>query len=342
SEMPLDQQIRQKIALYCNISAECVIPNLDVDSVYQLPLMLEEEGLAREACRKLGLKQMNDPDLSDWQLLMLKHRASMQKITVALVGKYVSLHDAYLSVLEALKHAGIEKGTEVEIRWVSAEELETGNPAGCLDGADAIIIPGGFGPRGMNGMVVAAGYARTRRIPFLGIGLGMQMAVVEFARQAAGLADAHSEEAETACTPIFAMPVSPEILSGKNCGHPVGEDKPMRRGSCNCVIIEGTRLARAHRQPVIAERHHHRREFCNEFRKPLTDSGLVISGLSPDRQLVEAIEVADHSWFVGVQYHPEFKSRPTRPHPLFIAFVEAALDQHQKQTTIQAPEEVKT
>jgi CTP synthase len=330
SEMPLDRQVREKIALYCNIGTDCVIQNLDVESVYQLPLMLEEEGLARVICRKLGLTPKTEPDLSDWQLLLLKRRASMQKVTVALVGKYVSLQDAYLSVVEALKHAGIEKGTEVAIRWISAEDLEKDDPDCHLAGADAIIVPGGFGPRGMAGMIAAAGYARRKQIPFLGIGLGMQMAVVEIARQAAGLADAHSEESESACTPIFAMPGGSGSLAGFLAAQPAPAEKPMRRGTCNCVIIEGTQMARAYRQPMIAERHHHRREFNNEYRDRLTAAGMVIAGVSPDRQLVEAIEIANHPWFVGVQFHPEFKSRPTRPHPLFIAFVEAALAQHQQ------------
>jgi CTP synthase len=324
SEMPLDDQVRQKIALYCNVKADCVIQNLDVASVYQLPLMLEEEGLARAVCRKLKLGQ-NEPDLSDWQLLILKHRAAMHKINVALVGKYVSLHDAYLSVVEALKHAGIEKGCEVAIRWVSAEDTERDGAEEYLAGADAIIVPGGFGPRGMSGMMAAAEYARTRQIPFLGIGLGMQMAVVEFARHVAGLADAHSDEVETDCRTIFALPVKANAITTDSTCQPAPEERHMRRGSCNCVIMEGTRMARAYGLTQVAERHHHRREFCNQYRELLIRAGLIIAGTSPDGALVEAIELAGHPWFVGVQFHPEFKSRPTRPHPLFVAFVGAAL-----------------
>jgi CTP synthase len=313
SEHPLNQAVREKIALFCNVSTDCVIQNLDVESVYQIPLMLEAEGLARAVCRKLDIAAREEPDLDDWQLLMLKDRASCRRLRVALVGKYVTLHDAYLSVVEALKHAGIELGATPEIDWVNAEDLENGDPAPYLAAADTIVVPGGFGPRGMEGMVVAAAYARENRVPFLGIGLGMQTAVVEFARHVAGMADANSEEAEKGGLLIFSVPAVP------------GEDKPMRRGTQDCDMIEGTKIAQAYGKTRISERHHHRREFCNEHRDRLAAAGLVFSGLSPDCRLVDAIEIKDHPWFVGVQFHPEFKSRPTRPHPLFIALTEAAL-----------------
>lgn len=326
SEIPLDKSVREKIALYCNVETDCVIQNLDVESVYQLPLMLEAEGLAQVACRKLGLENCSEPDLNDWQLLMLKHRTAFRKIRVALVGKYVSLQDAYLSVTEALKHAGIDKQTLVEVGWVSAEDLESGDPEAILGDADAIIVPGGFGPRGMKGMILAAEYARTRKIPFLGIGLGMQMAVVEFARHVAGIADADSEEAECAVSEkIFAMPAGAPAELVQGFGHSPREQKPMRRGAHNCVIIEGTKIAEAYQKLIVSERHHHRREFCNQYRDKLSAAGLVYSGLSPDGELVEAVEIPGHPWFVGVQFHPEFKSRPTRPHPLFIALITAAL-----------------
>jgi CTP synthase len=313
SDHPLDQAVREKIALFCNVPTDCVIQNLDVESVYQIPLMLEEEGLARAICRKLNIEPRQEPDLADWQLLLLKDRASCRRLRVALVGKYVSLHDAYLSTVEALKHAGIELGAKPEIDWISAEDLECGDPASYLAGADAIIVPGGFGPRGMEGMIQAAGYARTHGVPFLGIGLGMQMATVEWARNVAGIADANSEEAEKGGRLIFAIP---QAAAG---------EKPMRRGACVCAIIEGTQMAKAYGKLTISERHHHRREFCEDCRADLAAAGLVISGQSPDGCLVEAIEIADHPWFVGVQFHPEFKSRPTRPHPLFIALTAAAL-----------------
>jgi len=317
SEMPIDDSVRQKIALFCNVSPDCVIPNLDVDSVYQLPLMLEAEGLGKVICRKLKL-ECGEPDLAAWHELVEKHQEASSRVTIGLVGKYVSLHDAYLSVNEALKHAGIACGTEIDVRWISAEDVERDGAAAHLAGVDAVIVPGGFGRRGMNGMIAAAGYARTHQLPFFGIGMGMQMAVVEFARNVAGLTDAHSDECENDCQPVFIMPANGTSQQNHS-------EKPMRRGASDCAIIEGSLLGKAYGHYLVSERHHHRREFVNELREPLTQAGLVISGISPDGQLVEAIELADHPWFVGVQYHPEFKSRPVRPHPLFTAFVGAAL-----------------
>jgi CTP synthase len=322
TEKPLDQAVREKIALFCNVTTDSVIENIDVESVYRLPLLLEDEGLARVICRKLGLTAREEPDLVDWQLLTLKDRAAYRRICLALVGKYVTLHDAYLSVLEAVKHAGIELGARIEIRWVNAEDLEISDPARFFNDVDAIIVPGGFGPRGMEGMVQAARYARTRQIPFLGIGLGMQMAVVEFARNVAGIGQASTEECETECQAIFSVPVPPEKVDGL----PQGFDNwPMRRGAYPTVLAAGTRIAAAYQKLAISERHHHRREFCNQYRRRLSDAGMVFSGQSPDGQLVDAFELPDQLWFAGVQYHPEFKSRPTRPHPLFIALIAAAL-----------------
>ena len=317
SELPLDESVRQKIALFCNVSTDCVIQNIDVDSVYQLPLMLEDEGLGRVVCRKLKL-DCGEPDLTDWRQLVEKHKTVSRRITVGLVGKYVSLHDAYLSVNEALKHAGIACGTDIDVRWIDTEDVERDGAAVHLDGVDAVIVPGGFGRRGMSGMIAAAQYARTQRLPYFGIGMGMQMAVIEFARHVAGLADAHSDECESDCQPIFMMPAN---------GTPMQNhfEKPMRRGANDCAIIEGSQLSQAYGQSLVSERHHHRREFANDYRSQLTSAGLLISGTSPDGQLVEAVELPDHPWFVGVQYHPEFKSRPIRPHPLFTAFVGAAL-----------------
>jgi CTP synthase len=330
SEKPLDQSVREKIALFCNVGVDCVIQNIDVDFVYQLPLLLEDEGLAHVICRKLHLPELTEPDLNDWQLLMLKYHASYKKVRIALVGKYVSLHDAYLSVLEAVKHAGIELGTRVEINWVNAEDLDKNDPAESFCGADAIIVPGGFGPRGMEGMVLAAEYARANLIPFLGIGLGMQMAVVEFARHVAGITDAQSVEAEKGGTLLFDIPAASQPAAQN--GLPVClEEKPMRRGVHECVMIEGTKIAQAYQKTHIFERHHHRWEFCNPYQEALTSAGLVFSGLSSDGQLADAVEIACHPWFVGVIYHPEFKSRPTRPHPLFIALIAAALERQSEQ-----------
>ncbi len=326
-EKPIERQVREKISLYCNVDVDCVIQNQDVQTVYQLPLMLEQEGLAVQVCRKLNLEQCvaAQPDLSGWERLAARTNQPAKPLRIALVGKYLALQDAYLSILEALKHAGLELGVAAEIDWINAEELAAGDPDTLLRQADAILVPGGFGPRGMEGMIVAAAYARRRKIPFLGIGLGMQMAVVDFARSQAGLPDAHSAECEAECSPVF-------ILSAVNhhqeaAGAVVcSVSRPMRRGSYECVIKPGTRLAEAYKRQSAAERHHHRWELNPAYRENLAQAGLVFSGLSPDGSLVEAVELKDHPWFVGVVFHPEFKSRPTKPHPLFLAFIAAALN----------------
>lgn len=332
SEMPLDKAVRQKLALYCNVDLDCVIPNVDCETVYQLPLVLEEEGLANVVCRKLGMAQFVEPDLVAWQQLNARSKAAGQKTKIALVGKYVSLHDAYLSVVEALTHAAIDLGAEVDLDWISAETVEKEGAAACLDGADAILVPGGFGPRGMHGMILAAEYARKEKTPFLGIGLGMQMAAVAFARYAAGIPDAHSTESEVSCSPIFLLPQLP--LADQNG---VSEDsiqlspdeKPMRSGLQGCVVQASSLLHRVHQEAVLQERHHHRWEFNPAYRDILEDAGLAFTGLSPDGKLVEVIEIQDHPWYMGVIFHPEFKSRPIRPHALFKAFVKASLQQSQ-------------
>lgn len=327
SEIFMDQSVRQKIALYCNVNSDCVIPNLDVDTVYQLPLMLEKEGLADVVCRKLGLMQTGEPDLEAWHKLEAINKAAKGTVKIALVGKYTELHDAYLSVVEALTHAGINNRVNVEIIWIAAEDLEKKDPGKYLQGADAIVVPGGFGPRGMQGMIEAAGYARKNDIPFLSIGLGMQMAVVEFARSVAGLPDAHSTESESACSPIFVLPMEDMKDLNSDGGQCIAEsfdERPMRRGAQDCIIKEGSRLEQIYNQTSISERHHHRWEFNNFYRQLLENSGLVCSGLSPDKMLVEAVELPQHRWFIGVVYHPEFKSRPIRPHQLFDSFIQAA------------------
>jgi CTP synthase len=333
SEKPVERSVREKIALYCNVEPECVIQNLDVATVYQLPLVLEAEGLAEQACRKLGLDAClnQKPDLARWERLIERFGQAVQPMRIALVGKYLALQDAYLSIMEALRHAGIEAGVDIKIEWINAEELAVGNPAELFGSVTAILVPGGYGPRGMDGMIVAARYARENNIPFLGIGLGMQMAVVDLARAEAGLANAHSDEAETACCPIFIMPSAPDATRMETGIVVNNKIRPMRRGACDCVIQPGTRLAAAYQSDpaaaassTVSERHHHRWEFNPDYRAALEQAGLVFSGLSPDGTRVEAIELSGHPWFVGVIFHPEFKSRPTRPHPLFLDFVAAA------------------
>ncbi|MDD2579043.1 MAG: CTP synthase [Clostridia bacterium] len=330
SEVPLDQSVRQKIALYCNVNLDCVIPNVDVDTVYRLPLMLEEAGLADVVCRKLGIAQFVEPDLRRWQQLVSRFKAVNQTVNIALVGKYVSLHDAYLSVVEALTHAGIDLGTDINIDWVSAEDIEDDGPEPHLAGKDAILVPGGFGPRGMAGMMQAAEYAQSNMIPFLGIGLGMQMAVVAFARSSADLADAHSTEAEVTCRPLFILPELPISEQNGVSEEGIGlkpEEKPMRRGACDSVLAQDSLLRQIYQADQISERHHHRWEFNPAYREVLAEKGLVFSGVSDDQSLVDAVELSDHPFFVGVIYHPEFRSRPIRPHPLFHAYLRAALQQ---------------
>ncbi len=327
SEQPLTDEVLAKIALYCNVDVQSVIPNLDVATVYHLPLALEASGLAREVCRKLDLPvDLDKPvPLPEWQELIERFERADQHLRIALVGKYLALQDAYLSVVEALCHAGIKTGVKVEIDWVDAEDLTDMSAAKAkLGQAHAVLIPGGFGPRGMAGMIVAATYAIEQQVPFFGIGLGMQMATVAVGRKLAGLADAHSAEAETSCSPLFILP---DGTGGKTSNSSIINltEKPMRRGAYDCVIQPGTRLAAAYQSERISERHHHRWEFNFAYQDVLAKAGLVLTGLAPDQSTVEAVELAGHPWFVGVIFHPEFKSRPIRPHPLFTAFLRAAL-----------------
>lgn len=330
TEMPMDASIRAKIALFCNVDQDCVIQNLDVGSVYQLPLLLEQEGLGKVVCRKLGMAQFVEPDLHDWQVLIAKHKMHRQPVIISLVGKYVSLHDAYLSVVEALQHAAIQCGAEIRLQWISSEDLE--NVAAeqiteQLGASDAIIIPGGFGPRGMEGMIAAAGFARREGIPLFGIGLGMQMAVVEFARNVADIRNANSDEAEQAGCDIFYLPPQASSTEPEPVGYELKDsEKPMRRGAIPCTIQARTRIQAIYQTDRISERHHHRRELNPAYQTSLSQAGLVFSVLSAEDGLVEAVELPVHPWFIGVIYHPEFISRPTRPHPLFDHFVRAALE----------------
>jgi CTP synthase len=329
-EQPLEDEVREKIALYCNVAVDCVIQNIDVETVYHLPLALEAEGLATQVISKLDLPVVRDcpADLEHWRRLTVRDRQATRPLRIALVGKYLALQDAYLSVLESLRHAGIENGVKVALKWVNAEELVDAQTAeAALHDVSAILVPGGYGPRGMDGMIWAADYAIKSKKPYFGIGLGMQMATVAFARSCADLADAHSAESETSCSPIFILPVN-----GDNCDMVSSAvvstiQKPMRRGAFDCVVEPDTRLAAAFGAELISERHHHRWEFNMAYQDVLKKKGLVLSGLSPDRRMVEAIELTDHPWFVGVLFHPEFKSRPIRPHPLFLAFLSAAQTQ---------------
>jgi CTP synthase len=315
-DQPVPKEILEKISLFCNIPVDHAIPNLTADLLYEVPLMLEREGLADVVVRRLGLI-CHMPDLTEWATMVHRAKHPAGAVTIALVGKYVALHDAYLSVVEALTHGGIENGVKVDIRWLDSETVTDENAASLLAGCDGILVPGGFGSRGVEGKISAIRCARENKVPFLGICLGMQMAVVEFARHAAGLPGAHSSELDphTRHPVIDLMPDQADVTD---------KGGTMRLGSYPCRLSPDSRALSAYGREEIAERHRHRYEFNNDYRQVLTDAGLRLSGLSPDGRLVEIVELADHPWFVGVQFHPELKSRPNRAHPLFREFIRAA------------------
>lgn len=316
SDEPIDDSIKQKIALFCNVKQDCVIENRTVSVLYEAPMMLEENGLADIVCRELQIV-CGACDLTEWETMLRRIEHAQQSDTIALVGKYVQLHDAYLSVAEALRHAGYENGVQVKICWVDSEELSQENVARLLDGADGILIPGGFGTRGVEGKIVAARYARENNVPFLGICMGMQIAIIEYARNVLGIPGANSREFDKATTDavIDLMPEQKEVDE---------KGGTMRRGAYPCALAQGSLLERAYGQKEIRERHRHRYEFNNAYREMMQQAGLVLSGISPDGRLVEAVELKGNKFFVGVQYHPEFKSRPNKAHPLFREFILAA------------------
>ena len=314
---PVDESIRRKIALFCNVKPDCVIENMTVPVLYEAPIMLENEHLSDIVCRELHL-DVPRPDLSEWNDMLSRIHARDRHVHVALVGKYVKLHDAYLSVVEALHHAGFAHHAYVDIDWIDSERVTPETVCALLAPADAIIVPGGFGDRGIEGMILAAQFAREKNIPYFGICLGMQIAVIEFARHAAGWADADSAEfSSTTAHPVIAL--LPEQVGVTQKGG------TMRLGRYPCLLSEGTKSFALYGRREISERHRHRYEFNNAFREELQKAGLVLAGTSPDGALVEVIELPGHPWFVGCQFHPEFKSRPDRPHPLFYGFVQASL-----------------
>ncbi|MCD7733418.1 MAG: CTP synthase [Oscillospiraceae bacterium] len=314
---PLEESIFKKISMFCNVKPDCVIENITLPSIYEAPTMLEKANFSSVVLRELHI-DAPEPDLSDWlaMLDMIKNRSG--EVNIGLVGKYIQLHDAYLSVAEALRHAGFALGSYVNISWIDSETLTEATYEETLSHVDGIIVPGGFGNRGIEGMVLAAKYARENNVPYFGICLGMQIAVMEYARNVAGIPDANSGEFDELCKNkvIDFMP-----------GQSVDIDKggTLRLGSYPCVIQKGTTMERCYGEELIHERHRHRYEFNNDYREVLTSHGLTLSGLSPDGRLVETVELTDRPFFVGVQYHPEFKSRPNKAHPLFKGFVEAAM-----------------
>ena len=312
---PLEKTIFQKISLFCNVKPDCVIENVTLPVLYEAPLMLERSHFSDVVCRELGL-QAPPPALDDWTQMVSRIKNRTETVTIGLVGKYVGLHDAYLSVAEALRHAGYFHGVHVEIRWIDSETLTPATIAQTLAGLGGILVPGGFGSRGIEGMILAAQYARENGLPYFGICLGMQIAVIEFARHVCGLSDANSGEFDAQCRHKVI-----DFMPGQSDS--IDKGGTLRLGAYPCKIVPGTTMARCYGKTEIRERHRHRYEFNNDYRERLQAAGLTLSGLSPDGTLVETAELSDRPFFVGVQYHPEFKSRPNKPHPLFLGFVGA-------------------
>lgn len=313
---PMDESIKHKISLFCNVKPDCVIENMTLPILYECPIMLESQNFSDVVCRELGI-DAPPPDLTSWKEMLGRIENRPNKTAIAIVGKYVKLHDAYLSVAEALRHGGYENESKVEILWVDSETVNDANADELLGAADGILVPGGFGNRGIEGKIAACRYAREHNVPYLGICLGMQIAVIEFARNVAGIKDADSSEFAPDANCVI------DLMPDQHGNIPKGGT--MRLGAYTCDIKDGTMLSNAYGEKEIRERHRHRWEFNNEYRERLTDAGLVISGTSPDGRLVEAVELADNDFFVGVQFHPEFKSRPNHAHPLFREFIKASL-----------------
>lgn len=323
TEHELDRGIRDKIALFCNVPRDHVLQNLDVEYLYEAPLAMEKEHLAQVACESLKL-ECPEPDLSDWIDMVDALRNPTKDVDIALVGKYTQLHDAYISVVEALKHGGISQRATVNIKWVDSELLNEDNVEEVLGGVQGILVPGGFGDRGIDGMITAIRYARESHVPYLGLCLGMQLSIVEFARHVCGLEDAHSIE----LNPHTSHPVI-ALMPDQNGVEDIGGT--LRLGSCPCILDKESKAYALYGQETIHERHRHRYEVNNDYRAILTGNGMKLSGLSPDGRIVEMLEIPSHPWFIATQAHPELKSRPNRPHPLFKGFVEAALNCNRNQ-----------
>ena len=314
-EMPLEESARHKIALFCDVKPDCIIENLTVPCIYEAPLMLERSNFSAVACRELGL-ETREADLTEWKEMLRRATEPSRTVRIALVGKYVRMRDAYLSVAEALRHGGFDNEVRTVIDWIEAEDVTEDTAEQLLKEADGILVPGGFGERGVEGKILTAKYAREHDVPYLGICLGMQTAVIEFARDAAGITDACSGEFSDAGSKVI------DLMPDQQGNIPKGGT--MRLGAYECRLADGGMLKGIYGAESVAERHRHRYEFNNAFRDILTSKGLRLEGLSPDGRLVEAVSVPGCRFFVGVQYHPEFKSRPNKAHPLFAAFIKAA------------------
>ncbi len=322
TEHPLDAGIKDKIALFCNVPSNHVLQNLDVDILYEAPLAMEKEHLAQVVCKSLKL-ECPEPDLKEWETMCTAWKNPVHTVNVALVGKYIQLHDAYISVVEALKHGGVANSSEVNIKWIDSETVTSDNAADLLSDVDGILVPGGFGDRGIEGKIQAIRYARENNVPFLGLCLGMQLSIVEFARDVIGYSDAHSVELKSDTThPVIHLMPDQEGIDD------IGGT--LRLGAYPCVLDKSSKAYALYGQETISERHRHRYEVNNDYRNILVENGMKLSGISPDGRIVEMIELDSHPWFVATQAHPELKSRPNRPHPLFNGFIEASL-KHQKQ-----------
>ena len=322
SELPLDKHLKEKIALFCNVPSDQVLQNLDVDILYEAPLAMEKEHLAEVACKCLNL-ECPEPDLKEWTDMVTKAKNLKKTVNIALVGKYISLHDAYISVVEALKHGGIANDAEVHIKWVDSETVTDENVGEILGDVSGILVPGGFGDRGIEGKITAIKYAREHKIPFLGLCLGMQLSIVEYARNVLGYDDAHSVE----LNPQTTHPVI-HLMPDQDGIEDIGGT--LRLGSYPCVLDKTSRAYEVYGEETIQERHRHRYEVNNDYRNVLVEHGMKLSGISPDGRIVEMIELEDHPWFVATQAHPELKSRPNRPHPLFKGFVGASVEYSEK------------
>ena len=314
---PLEDSIFKKIAMFCNVKPDCVIENITLPELYEAPIMLEKSNFSAIVCRELGI-QAPDIDLSDWNAMLDRIHRRNRQVTIGLVGKYVQLHDAYLSVAEALRHAGYAHGAHVNIKWIDSETVNAQNVEEILSDCAGVVVPGGFGNRGIDGKVATADYCRTHNLPYLGICLGMQVAVIAFARFVAGMTDANSGEFDPDSTHkvIDFLP---------NQSDETDKGGTLRLGAYPCKIVPGTQMHRVYGKLDISERHRHRYEFNNRFRAELEAAGLTVSGTSPDEYIVETVEIEGNDFYIGVQYHPEFKSRPNKPHPLFLGLIEAAL-----------------
>ncbi|MHB1482260.1 MAG: CTP synthase [Bellilinea sp.] len=325
SDYPVDKSIIDKIALFCDVDKRAVVPMVTSQNLYTVPLLLEEKGVAEYILEKMGLQARRKPDWTEWKRLTAQVEKTRPTVRIALVGKYVELHDAYMSVREALKHAALHLGVDVQIDWIHSADLEKGKSLDIVSAADGILVPGGFGSRGIEGKIQAAGIARTGKIPYFGLCLGMQLMVVELTRFALNDESANSTEFDRTTThPVIdLMPDQHEITDMGGT---------MRLGLYTCKLVPGTLTQAAYQQEQVEERHRHRFEFNNAYREKLAEAGLRIAGLSPDGRLVEIVELADHPFMVGTQFHPEFLSRPNRPHPLFKAFLQAACDRAKIET----------